>query len=199
MAVHPVRPGPPSRGEKEASKVRFRRSANRWLASNGGNSHLEIQALAPTTADDCERRPSTFRCYFAPCVADPPDVNLLEPRLLEYSDVVFLDKMPLDAGTKLRSAVGHRLAALQRPGAQGALPRARRTLQRWNRLEPWHARLPLPWVVLLALAARFPKSTFLGFEISDVALAQGIQNASIRAASVCKCISTDPMVSSLCA
>ena len=53
--------------------------------------------------------------------------------------------------------------------------------------------------LLLALAARFPKSTFLGFEISDVALAQGIQNASIRAASVCKCISTDPMVSSLCA
>ena len=120
--------------------------------ANGGPSRLEVSAVNLTTLRDYERRLNEFADFCKREGLQVLDVCSLELAMLTFFDQAYLAGRALDVGTKLVAAVGARWPALHRSGQVGLLPRARRALQGWARLDPPTSRHPLPWPVLELLA-----------------------------------------------
>jgi len=119
--------------------------------SAGGSSILEQNAVAASTDEDYAKRLAEFNSFFDQSGEEERNIDELEMKMLEWFDHKFLEGAPLDVGTKLLAAVGHRYPVLHKSAFSGLLPRARRALQGWGRLEPLGSRLALPMLVLYAL------------------------------------------------
>ena len=123
---------------------------------NGGTSLLESEAVEPSTQRDYVRRLKVFDdfCTSTGLVVLPSSSDdTIELAALDYLDHIFLLELPIDAGTKFMAALAARWARLHRPARSGRLPRLRRALQGFGRLNPASTRLPIPMVLVHALAA----------------------------------------------
>ena len=152
----PSRPAAQSCRQSKADLARARLREVKVDLAAGDASRLEAEAVAPATAKDYQARLLTFDTFCGPnrlkVGASNAGLMLLELMLLEFFDHLFLSGAPLDAGTKLLAAVGHRWPALHHSARTGQLARARRALQGWNRLAPLPTRLPAPWPAVSAIA-----------------------------------------------
>ena len=137
----------------KVTRIREQLRATTSKVRTGGQSRLETVAVKPPTAKDYKNRLKKFDDFCNRNQLDADTEHELDLALLEFFDEMFLDKEPLDVGTKTLAAVGDRRPEFYRSSRSGKLPRARRALQGWGKVDPLAARLPLPWPVVLALAA----------------------------------------------
>ena len=120
----------------------------------GTLSYLEIHKVTDGTRRDYLRRVQEFvdLCILRrwSWVLDEE----LDAVLVAAFDEMFFRGRPSSDGEKLLAAVKFLLPRFNRMGA-GALPRAGIVLLSYSRLRPPVQRLPLPWIVLLAICGIF--------------------------------------------
>ena len=117
-------------------------------------SHLESRKVSLPTESDYRRRLTAF---IAMCVERRWDWLTdedLDAVLVAVLDELFFKGKPSCDGEKLIAAVKHFMPRFRRLGA-GALPRAASASQAFGKLRPGQQRLPMPWVILMALCGVF--------------------------------------------
>lgn len=165
MLVRSRRTGPPSRRTPLAEVVR-RNMRRLPCRADSALSALEMNGVGEEPMQEYRRRLTRFEDDCVDQALTLHNDDAVDCALLRYLDHLFERRCPLDTGTKLMAAPPLRFPHLHRPGWGGHLPRARRTLQGWARLEPLATRLPLPWPVLRAILA-----VLTWWQQHDVALA----------------------------
>ena len=111
--------GTPDVGRRGAEAVRARMRKELSQVSVGGSSILEQNAVAATTDADYAKRLTEFNSYFGQSEDKEEDIDALELKMLEWFDHKFLEGAPVDVGTKLLAAIGHRFPVLHKSAFSG--------------------------------------------------------------------------------
>jgi len=131
----------PSRAVKRTEFMKQGRHIERFK----GQSFLEQNAISLEVATDYQARMLTFKQFVSQKRLSISDESKLDLAFNRFLNELFFDGNDIGEATKF-------LAALidSRPDCshKGSLPRSRRSLQGWHRLDPGRTRPPIPWEVI---------------------------------------------------
>ncbi|CAK9056858.1 unnamed protein product [Durusdinium trenchii] len=113
-----------------------------------GQSFLEMNAVSEEVASDYRIRMARFKAF-----AKLEQISLrgqknLDNALSAYLNEMFEDGEDIGEATKTLAAV---VDSVPDCTQKGSLPRSRRCLQGWNRLDPGSTRPPIPWELVAAI------------------------------------------------
>ncbi|CAK9105668.1 unnamed protein product [Durusdinium trenchii] len=113
-----------------------------------GQSFLEMNAVSEEVASDYRIRMARFKAF-----AKLEQISLrgqknLDNALSAYLNEMFEDGEDIGEATKTLAAV---VDSVPDCTQKGSLPRSRRCLQGWNRLDPGATRPPIPWELVAAI------------------------------------------------
>ena len=124
---------------------------NQLIQRFKGQTFLEQSAISMEVAVDYKHRMQIFRKF-----AKEHKLSLRGQKKLDESFCFFLNSL-FEEGNDIGDATKH-LAALidSEPGCTGkdSLPRSRRCLQGWRRLDPGATRPPMPWELIAAIVMK---------------------------------------------
>lgn len=130
----------------QESRIQKKRFPNQTL--------LEQEAISNEVANDYMIRMQAFRVFVKQeCLSVKGEANL-DNALTYYLNYLFEEGHDLGDGTKTLAAV---LDSNPGCGQRTRLPRSRRSLQGWNRLDPQKTRPPLPWGLVALIALELAK------------------------------------------
>ncbi|CAK9009883.1 Ankyrin-1 [Durusdinium trenchii] len=134
--------------EERAEKRQIYKQAVSKIPRFQGQTFLEMNAISEEVASDYRIRMSRFRAY-----AKLEQISLrcqknLDSALSAYLNEMFEDGEDIGEATKTLAAV---VDSVPECTQKGSLPRSRRCLQGWNRLDPGATRPPIPWELVAAI------------------------------------------------
>ena len=148
------RPVPNTRAQRIAATRR--RAADQKI---GGISILATMSTTPDVRKDYVQRLIKFRAWYlegSPAMTWERLVctpAALQQVLLEYFDYLYLtEQRDVSYGTKLLAAVGGLFPAYHRAGRRDLFPTVNRALQGWQKAHPVGTRLPMPMLMVYAVA-----------------------------------------------
>ena len=122
-----------------------------------GLSFLESNAVTPQTAKSYFKYLQDFKTFVADAggsVKTLSDAENMQDWLLDYLDSLFVKGYGPDTGSYVLAAVMNFYPQFAK-AAGPSLPRVRRALAGWGRLEPPQSRWPVPWPLIALAAVRF--------------------------------------------
>lgn len=115
---------------------------------------LEQEAISNEVANDYMIRMQAFRVFVKQEHLSIKGETNLDNALTYYLNYLFEEGHDLGDGTKTLAAI---LDSHPGCGQRTRLPRSRRALQGWNRLDPQKTRPPLPWGLVALIALELAK------------------------------------------
>ena len=132
---------------------RKKKYAVRLRASRGEKSLLEAASVKAPQRKDYSRRLEQFYAFVLRYELPIQNENQLDEALCEFADHLFLDGEDLSFGQKLQAAaIEYERPEFAREGRL-ALPRFKRAMKGWRRLNPQQTRLPMPEFLKSAISA----------------------------------------------
>ena len=131
---------------------RKKKYAVRLRASRGEKSLLEAASVKAPQRKDYARRLEQFYAFVLRYELPIQSEVQLDEALCEFADHLFLDGEDLSFGQKLQAAIEYERPEYAREGRL-ALPRFKRAMKGWRRLNPQQTRLPMPEFLKSATSA----------------------------------------------
>lgn len=138
--------------KRERGLQRKKKYAVRLRASRGEKSLLEAASVKAPQRKDYSRRLEQFYAFVLRYELPIQNENQLDEALCEFADHLFLDGEGLSFGQKLQAAIEYERPEFAQEGRL-ALPRFKRAMKGWRRLNPQQTRLPMPEFLKSAISA----------------------------------------------